>query len=234
MRSALSLAPRAAVTLIVTGLFAASSAHAADVTLRLQGQMVNTSASVLRLSDDFGSGPGAYLGVEFRLNDRLGIEVGAAWFELEESERPEISILTTEIEATVTATPITVALDIHLTPQKSYDFYLAPKIGWAFFDDVEITNRFDFSSFPFPDFPGLSIIPGLPDQITTPFATEDQFIYGLRLGFDTPFGNSSWSFSSSIDYTDMDLEIGLDLVPGAARTIGLDPLSIGAGVAYNF
>lgn len=235
--SALSPVLRAAA-LFAAGLLATSSAHAVDATLRLQGQLVSSSASVLRLSDDLGSGPGAYLGVEFHINDRFGIEVGASWFELEESDQPEILILTTEIEAAVSVTPITVALNVHLTPGKRYDIYLAPKIGWAFFDELEITNRFDFSNLPFPILPGINLVTDFGDSITTSFDTDDQFVFGLRLGFDTPLGNSSWSFSSSIDYTDMDLEFSLG-VPGAGSAgtspaIGLDPLSIGVGVAYSF
>ncbi len=72
------------------------------------------------------------------------------------------------------------------------------------------------------------------DQITTSFATEDQFIFGLRLGFDVPFGDSSWSFSSSIDYTDMELEIEVPGFGGNVPGVDLEPLSIGIGVAYGF
>ena len=72
------------------------------------------------------------------------------------------------------------------------------------------------------------------NQITTNFATEDQFIFGLRLGFDVPFGDSSWSFSSSIDYTDMELEIEVPGFGGNVPGTDLEPLSIGVGVAYSF
>ncbi len=233
-----SLIPPAALrilALFAIGLIAASSTHAADATLRLQGQLVNSSANVISTSGEFGSGPGAYLGVEFRLNDRLGIEVGASWIDLEESETVDAIFLTADLEASLTVTPVTVALDFHLTPQKRYDLYLAPKIGWAFFDDLEIATRIDFSAFPFPSLPGfpeISIIPGFDEEISTGLATEDQFIFGLRLGLDVPFGDGSWSFSSSIDYTGMDLE--LEVPDGSIPGVGLDPLSIGAGVAYRF
>ena len=60
--SALSRSLRA-LAISALGLLATSSAQAVDVTLRLQGQLVSTSASVLRLSDDFGSGPGYVLAV---------------------------------------------------------------------------------------------------------------------------------------------------------------------------
>lgn len=232
-RSASSFAPRVSTLVIfAAGLLASTTSNAADTTLRLHGQVVSSSATAVGLTSDFGSGPGAYLGAEFHLNDRFGIEVGVAWFELEESERLDALFVSTDATASLTVAPLTVALNVHLTPQKRYDFYVAPKIGWAFFDDLEISTRIDFGPLPFPGFPTLPIIPGFGDSFVTPFSTKDQFIFGLRLGFDVPFGDSSWSFSSSIDYTDMDLEIDTFFAPAPA--VGLDPVSVGAGVAYHF
>lgn len=231
---ALSTALRAG--LFTLGILAATSAHALDPTLRLQGQWVNSNGNAFVLSGDFGSGPGAYLGVEFPLNDRFGIEAGVGWIDFDESEDVDSFILTSSVSAALTVIPVTVAFNVHLTPQKRYDFYLAPKIGWAFFDDLEVVTRFDFDfdTFPFPDFDFLSIVPDFSDQITTNFTTEDQFIFGLRLGFDVPFGDSSWSFSSSIDYTDMELEIEIPTFGGPVPGVDLEPLSIGVGVAYSF
>ena len=216
--------------ILAAGLLAATAAAATDTTLRLQGQLVNSSADALGLGGDFGSGPGAYLGAEFRLNDRFGIEVGIGWLELEESQGLDLPTLTTEITASLSAMPVTVALDIHLTRDKPYDLYLAPKIGWAFFDDFELISRLDFDSFPIPGFPTLPPFPGGSETLVTEIATEDQFLFGLRLGFDFSFGDGAWSFSSSIDYTDVALE--LDFFGSA--DLSLDPLSFGAGVAYNF
>ncbi len=240
--SVLSPALRAlAFATFAAGLLTAGPTHAIDTTLRLHGQLVTSSASTVFLRDDFGSGPGVYLGVEFRLNDRLGIEVGAARIDLEESEIRDLSFLTIETTASLTVTPVTVALDIHLMPGKRYDLYLASKIGWAFFDDFEVATRTEFGAFSLPGFPTIPITPGfgneLGNEVVNKLATDDQFIVGLRLGFDIPFGDSSWSFSSSVDYTAMDLETGLfggRLFGGIAPTASLDPLAIGVGVGYNF
>ncbi|MEM7352796.1 MAG: outer membrane beta-barrel protein [Acidobacteriota bacterium] len=219
--------------LLAVVLLTTSPLEAADVTLRLQGQVVTSSASSVGLDEDFGSSPGAYLGAEFRLNDRFGIEVGAAWAELEESERFDTGLGILETEARVTFTPVTVALDIHLTPQKPYDLYVAPKIGWAFVDDLEVLNRTEFPSFP--GFPT-----GFNQTFTVDIPTEDTFVLGLRVGFDLPFGDGPWSFSSSVDYLDLPAEISLSQ-PGRRNVGGpssvdvdIDPLSIGAGVGYKF
>ncbi len=206
-------------------LLATAPLSAADVTLRLQGQVVSSSTTTIGLTGDFGTGPGAYLGAEFRLNDRFGIEVGAAWAELEETEVFAGEFSGSTSTASITFNPVTVAFNIHLTPQKRFDVYIAPKIGWAFVDDLELSTRFDFNDFPFPDI-GRTFL--------AEFPADGQFIFGLRLGFDLPFGDSPWSFSSSVDYTDLDPDLDFFAGDFELDPIGLDPVSIGAGVAYSF
>jgi len=226
------------LALAAATLLATAPLSAADVTLRLQGQAVTTSANVVGLTDDLGSGPGIYLGAEFSLNERFGIEVGVGWTEFEESETSELLTgIDFSTAASLTINPVTVALDIHLTPQKRYDLYVAPKIGWAFIDDLEVFTEVDFGDFPIP---GIPTLPTFNQTVFAEIPTDDQFIFGLRLGFDIPFGDGAWSFSSSLDYTDIDLDV--DLPPASGRggraldapSVGLDPFSIGAGVAYSF
>ena len=232
-----SPAPHLAFRLLILaslaiGMVTPDAARAAEATVRVHGQAVSSNANAVGLTNDFGSGPGAYLGVEFRLNDRLGIEAGVAWFELEASEQQAGVFFASEASVALTVVPVTVALDVHLTPQKRYDLYLAPKIGWAFFDEVELVTTFDFGPIPFPGLPGLPVIPGFGDTFVTRFRTDDQFVFGLRLGLDVPFGGGSWAFSSSVEYTDMDLEIDAFGIPVPA--VALDPFSVGAGIAYRF
>ncbi len=221
---------------IATCLLAAP-AGAADVTLRFQGQATSSDADALGLGEDFGTSAGAYLGVEWRLNDRLGIEAGVGWTELEQSARLDAIIFSFDTSGSLTLMPVTVALDVHLTPKSRYDLYLAPRIGWAFFDDLEVRTEVDLSGFPgFPGLPGVPVLPPLPPFPDIPAQTIDvavdgQFVYGLRLGFDAPFGSSSWSFSSSLDL------LGVDLEPEGALGgvgVGLDPISIGLGLGYRF
>ncbi len=214
----------------------AAPAGAADLALRFQGQATSSDGDALGLGEDFGTSAGAYLGLEWRLNERLGLEAGLEWTELEQSGRQDTLVFSFETTASVTLIPVTVALDVHLTPKSRYDLYLAPRIGWVFFDDLEVRTEVDLSAFPgFPGLPGFPALPPLPTfpQIpaqTIDLAVEDQFVYGLRLGFDAPFGASAWSFSSSLDLLGVDLE--LESTPGFS--VGLDPISIGLGVAYRF
>ncbi|MCP3962589.1 MAG: porin family protein [bacterium] len=217
-------------------LTVAAPASAADLTLRVQGQVTSSDADALGLGDDFGTSVGGYLGLEYPFNERLGLEFGVGWMEFEQSGGLDVDFLFFSFESTasLTMTPVTVALDVHLTPSSRYDLYLAPKIGWAFFDDLEIRTDLNVSNFPV--IPGLPVIPSFPiSPIQAPvpvvdIAIKDQLVYGLRLGFDVPFGDSAWSFASSVEI------LGVDLEPEAASgaELGLDPVSVGLGVGYRF
>lgn len=221
------------MALALAASLAAAGSAAGETILRLQGQAVTSSADPLGLGDDLDTGVGVYLGAEFRLGERYGVEVGVSRTELEQSATLDLFLFSVDTTAELTVTPLTVAFNIHLTPGSRYDFYLAPKIGWAFFDDLEIRTDADFSGLGFPGFPifgGLTVIPTEPVRTSSQLGVEDQFLFGLRLGFDVPFGEGGWRFTSAIDYTDLELE--LDLVEGAS--VGLDPLQIGVGVGWAF
>ena len=220
------------LTCLACGLAATASADAQGWTLRVQGQVTASDADALGLGEDFGTSVGPYVGVERQWNDRLGIELGIGRTELEQSSRTDAVFLTFDTTASLTMTPVTLALNVHLTPNASYDFYIAPRVGWVFFDDLEIRNDFDLNALP--GFPLLlNSFTDLQPFVTLPafqIPVDDQFVYGLRLGFDAPFGDSDWSFSSSVEILDVDLELeGF----GAAQ-LALDPVSVGLGFGYRF
>ncbi len=240
MRSANSFRMLTICSVYVVAALAAVPTEATDLTLRFQGQATSSDGDALGLGDDFGTSAGAYLGFEWPLNERLGIEAGLSWIELEQSGTLDGIIFTVRTTATQTVTPLTVALTVHLTPQSRYDLYLAPRIGWAFFDDLELHNEVDFSGFPGFPFPGIPGFPGFPGPLptfpdfpsqTTNVPVDDQFVYGLRLGFDVPFGESAWSFSSSLDLLSLDLKLAS---APSGFDVGIDPISIGLGVGYRF
>ncbi len=212
---------------------AAPAAFARDVQLRVLGQAVVSDLDALGLGVDFDTGVGFYAGVEYQWSERLGVELGVGWLELEQSAQQDLFIGSVSTTATLTAKPVTVGLNVHLTPDSRFDFYVAPRIGWAFIDDLELSTQVDIGSFPFPTFPGLPLFPTFPGfgvPVQTELGVEDQFIFGLRLGFDVPFGDSAWSLASSVDYTDMELELDA----GGGAGLGIDPLTIGVGFGVSF
>ena len=204
-----------------------------DTALRFQGQTVSSDGNALGFGGGFDSAPGFYVGVEKKLSERLGIEVGAAWTEFDQSIEQDLLFASVDISTQVQVVPVTVALDIHLTPGARSDFYIAPRIGYAFFDDMEIDTdvSINFGGLSLPGFPSLNVDPGINSILTTSIGVEDQFIYGLRIGYDVPLGAAgAWIFSSSVDYTAIDLE----LEPASGVTTGLDPLAVGVGLAFRF
>ena len=61
----------------------------------------------------------------------------------------------------------------------------------------------------------------------TPVATDDEFLFGAHFGLDIPFGEGKWSFSSGLSYLALDLG-------AAGGDIGVSPIQINLGLAYNF
>lgn len=212
------------------------SASAQDWNARLLGQWISSSASAFG-GEDFDDGFGLYLGLERRLNDRWGIEFGLGVAELEAKERIGFdffgSSFGTEVETSLQWVPLTVAANFHLTPQRDFDLYIAPRAGVALVDDLEIAVLVDINGFPtFPSFPGIPIdidFPNIDIPVqTTTFAVDDTFIYGARLGFDWPLGGQGWGLSGAVDYTVMELDL-----QGLAST-DLDPLAVSFGVSKRW
>lgn len=218
---------------VVLGLITLSPALAGDWSLRVLGQAVVSDLDPLGLGVEFDTGSGLYAGAEYRWNARLGLEIGVGWLELEQSAKQDLIISSFATTATLTARPVSLGLNVHLLPESRFDLYVAPRLGWALVDDLELDTRVDVRTFPFPTFPGIPTFPTFPG-LGAPFrndlATEDQFFLGLRLGFDVAFGESAWSLASAVDYSDLELELSAADAVG----LGIDPLTVGIGFGYRF
>lgn len=217
----------AAAFLVSFLLLPAPNAEAADWQFRLHGQWVSSSGEFFA-GQDFDDAFGVYAGVERRLGERWGVELGIGWNELEAGESFSLDFfgfsVLTEVDAVVETTALTVALNYHLSPPSSRaDVYLAPVIGWAFLD-ADLETRVDVD-FPF-GLPGIVITSG--DVGNVDLGADDSFLYGLRLGADWPLGDAGWAVSGAIDYSVLELEAdGADIAD-------LDPLRVGLGFAFAF
>ena len=223
-------------TLAITVLLLAfaSASHAQDWNGRLLGQWISSSSAAFG-DEDFDDGFGIYLGLERRLGERWGIEVGVGRAELEASQTVAFDLIggsfISEVEASLQWTPVTVGANYHLTPRSQADVYIGPRIGVALADDLELVTRIDIDGFPtFPGFPNIPVnLPGagLPPQ-TTSLETDDAFIYGARLGLDWPLGDGGWALSGAIDYTVLEIE-SEDFFE-----IDVDPLAVSVGVSKSW
>lgn len=215
------------------------ASFADDWNLRVLGQWVTTS------ENDFGQleeGAGVYLGLERRLSQRWGVELGLGWNQLEgtvsQSFDSELIDVESRFDSEIEWLPLSLAGNFHLTPEANFDLYVAGRLGWAFFDD------FRASAYQAIDFgPPTGLVTS---QGTFDLAADDAFFYGIRLGFDHPFGTSGWAVSATADWTRMELELHRDLGPtqpdlddplpgpSAPALLDLDPVTVGVGVSKRW
>jgi outer membrane protein W len=159
-----------------------------------------TGSQTADLDDAFGY----QAAFEYMVTNLIGVEpaVGATNYDVTISETgiPDLELGEIDLLA------VTADLNFHLFRQTSVDLFVGPTIGYAFWGDLET------------------------DVFPQNFPTEDEFIYGLNLGADVPFGDSKWAFSGTLDYlvTDVSLE------GGTSADLGVDPLQVKIGVTYNF
>jgi hypothetical protein len=87
----------------------------------------------------------------------------------------------------ISMTPLTAALNVHLTPESPVDLYVAPVLGWAWLD----LDR---------DLLGLGLL--------TSDDSESGFVWGLGAGIDVPLGKGTWVFTGSLEYLSVDVSEG--------------------------
>lgn len=224
--------------LVVSAPAAFADNWAGDWEFRVLGQWNTLSDEILTEVDE---GPGVYFGFERRLNDRWGIELGLGWNQLDGEIRQSIDFFgfrfESRIESEVEWMPLSIAGNFHLTPNSNFDLYVAGRAGWAFFDDLRVDSEVTLSDLG--DFE-IPIIDPDPFQ-RLEFSADDAFFYGLRLGFDRPFGDSGWAFSATLDYTVLELEYDpqsafpppfVDPIPTVS--VDLDPVTVGVGVSKRW
>ncbi len=153
------------------------------------------------------NGNGVGLSLEYRPNPRLGIEGGLLYSELDSMfvyDSPTEWLMDSDSSSLLV---LTLGPNFHLTPDSKADFYLGPYIGLAQIGDA------DYS------------LGGTVGTVGTDF--DDEFVFGAQLGFDYPFGDSSWALHLGALYMNLGLSNGgIDL--------DANPLIGTIGLAYDF
>lgn len=180
-----------------------------------------------READDDGSirvagdaGPGFSLVGERRLNDRLGVELGAQWSEsdLELTLNGEMFCGSTFCALTasdsVRSLTLSLGLDIHLTPERKADLYVGPVLAWVRYSDP--TFRFQ--------------------EETLRGSIDDELAWGGVVGLDVPFGDRGWHLSGSLRYlrAEPDATAQDDEGPAGQASLDFDPIAVAVGVGYRF
>ena len=152
------------------------------------------------------SGTGLELGLEYHVNDRIGVEGKLSYSTFDALFMFDIDDIWEMDDANFSVTSFTIGPDIHLMPEAKLDLFLTPFLGFSSLDGV------DFNLI----------------GVHTDVDFDSQFTWGVALGLDVPLGSATpWNLSFSARYMDLDAD-------DRQYKIGLDPLFLGAGVAYDF
>ena len=111
-------------------------------------------------------------------------------------------------------TAVTGGLNIHLTPEKKVDLYIAPLLVFTSFDDLRFRFQVD------------------DETLTADFRSDDDFAVGAQLGADVPFGEGRWSLNLTARYLDVSLSVVDE--EGVYTNLQFDPLVLSAGLGYRF
>ncbi len=161
---------------------------------------------------DVGGGLG--VNAEYRFSRRLGIDLGVfnganVGIEAHTYRAGDTSWVSYD---TLTFTPVTVGLDIHLTPEDRVDLYAAPLLAVIQYGELTMAAG--------------------PHSFRTGIDFDEDLALGAALGIGVPFGGDRWSFQANVTYLDSDLKgrgaNGVRIESGYESTI------FGLGFGYRF
>jgi outer membrane protein W len=165
--------------------------------------------------DLFGStaeaagGWGGSLGWEFRCGHWIGIDLNAIY------AKHDIDVGGFGTIGQTAFVPITLGLNVHVTPEKSpVDVFLGPLFGYAMYDDLSAKV----------------------DGSTVAIDVDSNFIYGLNLGIEVPAPRHGWAFYASVKYLVTEYYGSLTVDGAGMDNVGVDvdPWIAQAGIAFRY
>lgn len=174
------------------------------------GMAIDTGADTFGIDLDGGGGAGVR--GEYRLGRRVGVEVGVF---VGSSIDINLWYLDGDAATSVgfeTFVPITVGMDLHLTPDARVDLYLSPQLALVRYGDVEVGV--------FPGYTGTRV------------SVDSDVGLGASLGLDIPLGEMKrWSIQMTLRHIDTTMEGH----SGSTRIeADFDPTIFSIGFGYRF
>lgn len=158
-----------------------------------------------KLGVSAGNGPAVSL--EYLFNERTGLEGSLCLTDLNAlgvfDSANEWDMSTQDLGVTTLA----IGPNFHLTPGRSYDFYVGVFAALAMFDDLDYTL--------------------LGRQLRADL--DDETGLGAQIGIDVPFGASPWGFNLAARYMDVEADVAGDF-PGS---LSLSPVKAIAGLTWT-
>jgi outer membrane protein W len=176
----------------------------------LSYSMVNSEG--LSFSADSDDAIGLSVALEHRFSQRLGLELGAL------QASPDV-ILRVEAPGGETAeasdglayTPITLGLNLYLTPGRPVEVYLTPVLAYVMYGDLTFSAGDSIASI----------------------KVDNQWTWGLNLGANVRLGDGPWRFSGAVSYVRTALP-ATDLESGGTENIDFNPFAVTLGFGYRF
>ena len=153
-------------------------------TLRVYGAMVDslddsrTGTTGVASSVDVGGGLG--VGGEFRLSDRLGLELSSLFGGIDIETSMSTGVGSTAEILEVDMVPLTLGLTVHLSQKSRADVFLAPTVGFVRYYRLQT----DYT---------------LAGWTATEESGFDAAL-GAALGLDIPVGSGKWAVSTGLRY----------------------------------
>lgn len=203
------------VSLAIPGVI---SAQESKWNLRFRGAVVSSDEAFSVDNSSDGStiaggnaAPGVGVAVERRFSDRYGLELATFYAKVPDTDVTNTSGQQTEVDEGPSFIPIAASLNIHLTPDRKVDFYVAPTLAFVSFGDFELEV----------------------DSQTSAYETDSEFAWGASIGADIKLGDR-WSLNSAVSYFDVDMEVSEVGSPSAPVVTQFDPFIVSVGATLKF
>jgi outer membrane protein W len=192
------------VTLLLSGLASSAWAGKGDMRVRF-GVLYSVPTDDLvdgAQTTELDSAFGFQASFEYLITDLIGVEpaISSVKYDVTTKE-PSFPDVTGDVSLFTLAANV----NFHLMRESEIDLFVGPTIGYGFWGDLKL-NLF-------------------PDD----FPADDEFIYGVNVGVDVPFGESHWGFSGALSYLGANLTL-----QGSSQEIGVSPIQVKAGAYYRF
>ena len=170
---------------------------------------VNTGGSALGI--DFNTGFGAGLRAEYLFSPRYGVEfglLGAGNVDIASGVFGGAAASDLDVSGFA---PLTVGLNVHLTPDSPVDVYLGPLLALVNYSSVDVRSIF-----------GVAV---------TGVSIDNDVGWGAIAGFDVPVGKGGWLLHANLRYIDTDMKDSGGLVSFDSE---FDPVIFSLGFGYRF
>jgi len=164
------------------------------------------------ISADSDNAIGLAVALEYRVSERLGLELGAL------QASPDVNLRaeppggpTVEASDGLAYTPITVGLNLYLTSGRPVEVYLTPVLAYVMYGDLSFSAGESIASI----------------------RVDNQWTWGLNLGTNVRLGDGPWRFSAAVSYIKTALP-ATDLESGGSEKIDFNPFAVTLGLGYRF